>query len=497
MTVNYKFHTTPYAHQRRALDLSLTRPYFAFFMEMGTGKSKVLVDTMVNLFLRGEIDFALIVAPKGVYGNWVHKELVEHVSPDIPMRVIQWHPSPNQKQTAEMRSVGDPFDGLTVFVMNTEAFSTPKGHKAGLWLARKFGKRGLIGLDESTSIKKHSAKRTQALIQVACHMRYRRILTGSPSTRSPMDLWSQAEFLRAGLLGHSFFSFQAQYATLIKRRLRVPKKSLKTGRQIDSFKQVVGYRNLDQLSREIREWSYRVMKDECLDLPEKIYTVREVELTAVQKRHYNTLRSSALALLDSGTVVAAPMAMTKLLRLQQVVCGHLPDEETGEIVEFDSGRAAAVVEIASETEENIIIWCRFINDIDRVRAALAEEFGPETVVTYDGRTSSADRQTAIETLNDPHHPARFFVGNAQTGGRGITLTSASVVIYFSNSFDLEARMQSEDRAHRIGQKKNVTYIDLVSTGTIDEKIIHALRNKMVLSAQTLGEEMREWLKLKP
>jgi len=194
MTVKYNFKLKPFDHQLDALRNGVHRKEYGYFMEMGTGKSKVLIDNLGMLFLDGQINFALVLAPKGVYRNWVAKEIPEHMSDDIPHRVIRWVASANKKQTEEMRSVKDNFAGLTIFVMNVESFSTKKGQTAGEWMARTFGNYGLIAIDESTTIKNHKAKRTKALLKIASQFKYRRLLTGSPITKSPLDIYSQTEF---------------------------------------------------------------------------------------------------------------------------------------------------------------------------------------------------------------------------------------------------------------------------------------------------------------
>ena len=211
MSVNYKFKLKPFEHQITALDYGWRRIEFGLFMEMGTGKSKVLIDNMGMLYLAGQINFALVIAPKGVYRNWVVKEIPEHMSDEVPHRVIRWVASPNKKQQEEMRSVKDKFDGLTIFVMNVEAFSSLKGKQAGEWMARALGPHGLIAIDESTTIKNHKAKRTKNLMKIASGFKYKRLLTGSPVTKSPMDIYSQCEFLRPGLLGYdSYYAFQGR-----------------------------------------------------------------------------------------------------------------------------------------------------------------------------------------------------------------------------------------------------------------------------------------------
>jgi hypothetical protein len=188
MGVNYKFKMKPFNHQKDALEFGWDRPEFGLFMEMGTGKSKVLLDNIGMLYQDRQIDFALVLAPKGVYRNWVSKEIPEHMSDDVKHRVIRWVSGPNKKQAEEMRSVQDDFDGLTIFVMNVEAFSSIKGQKAGTWMARALGHNGLIAIDESTTIKNHKAKRSKALMKIAAGFKYRRLLTGSPVTKSPMDI---------------------------------------------------------------------------------------------------------------------------------------------------------------------------------------------------------------------------------------------------------------------------------------------------------------------
>ena len=199
------FKTKPYQHQLDALNAGMYKKSYGYLMEMGTGKSKVLIDNLAGLSLNGEINFALIIAPKGVYRNWVAKEIPQHLSDNVNHRVIRWVSSANKKQKAEMTSVKDAFAGLTIFVMNVEAFSALKGRTAGEWMAKKFGDRGLIAIDESTTIKNHKAKRSKALMKIASGFKYRRILTGSPITKSPMDAYAQFEFLGPRLLGYDSY----------------------------------------------------------------------------------------------------------------------------------------------------------------------------------------------------------------------------------------------------------------------------------------------------
>ena len=486
MTVKLNFKLKPFDHQVDALDYGWSKPEFGLFMEMGTGKSKVLIDNMAMLYLDGQINFALVIAPKGVYRNWVAKEIPEHMSDDIPHRVIRWVSGPNKKQKEEMRSVQDTFEGLTIFVMNVEAYSTIKGQKAGQWMARMLGSHGMIAVDESTTIKTHKAKRTKSLMKIAAGFKYKRLLTGSPITKSPMDIYSQCEFLRPGLLGfESYYAFQGRYAVVQRRKMGAA-----------AFQQIVGFRNLDELTKRIDMFSFRVLKKDCLDLPEKIYTARYVGMTPQQFDMYEQIRRHAMVLLDSGEMSTAPAVITQMLRLQQIMSGHLKTDD-GDMLYFPSKRMDALEEIINEHDGKAIIWSRFRYDIQQITETLNKKFGQGCAVSYYGDTSDDDRANAVLNFQNPDHPLKFLVGNPATAGYGLTLTEANLVVYYANDFNLETRIQSEDRAHRIGQKNNVTYIDLICEGSIDERIVKALRAKIDIGAKVLGEDAREWLSLKP
>ena len=257
-----------------------------------------------------------------------------------------------------------------------------------------------------------------------------------------------------------------------------------------AFNLVVGYRDLDKLSWLLRGFSSRIRKDKCLDLPPKIYTQRNIALSEDQARIYNELREFALARIDDDEFMTVNNVMTQLLRMQQVLSGHTKTDG-GDLIEISDNRLNELMTCLDEVEGKVIIWSRFRYDVQRISQALIKKHGRSSTVVYYGDTSDEDRTKGIEEFQEGK--AVYFVGNPQTGGYGITLTKAQTVIYFSNSFDLAVRMQSEDRAHRIGQNKNVTYIDFIAEGTIDERIVKALRNKMDIASEVLGENLRDWL----
>ncbi len=476
----YEFKTEPYDHQRAVFRDSWFLASYALFMEMGTGKSKIVVDTVGLLHEVGEVNAVLIVAPKGVYHNWVRKEIPAHLPDRIERTVLAWQPNITQKYKDQFKEFVEA-DELKIFVMNVEAFSTQKGEQTAMWFGKKFGERGMMVVDESTTIKNRKALRSKAVNAAGKLFTYKRLLTGSPVTKSPMDLYSQCEFLGKEHLGFpSYYAFQGRYAVVQRRTM---------GHR--SFQQIVGFQRLDELNSKLDAFSKRVLKKECLDLPEKVYMRREVELTDDQRSYYRQMSKLALAQLADGTLVTTNNVLTQIMRLQQICCGFVRNDD-GLVREIKSNRLDELLNICEETSGKVIIWANFVHDIVNIDEALAIRFGRKTVQSYYGSTEASTRQNVVEEFQNPDSPMRFFVGNSRTGGMGITLTEASTVIYYSNNYDLEIRVQSEDRAHRIGQRNNVTYIDMVSPGTIDEKVLTALQNKQNIASTVLGEELTEW-----
>ena len=482
MIKNYKFKTKPYEHQLKALEKSWASDTYALFMEMGTGKSKVLVDNIAMLYDRGAIKGALIVAPKGVYKNWDQIEFPVHLPDHVEHTKVLWEPTITKKKQAELDTLFDDKGDLKILIMNVEAFSTTKGLDFARSFLNIFVGRALIGIDESTTIKNPTAKRTKNILKLADLAKYRRILTGSPVTKSPLDLFSQCEFLDPYHLGHaSYYSFRARYANMVKRNFG--------GRQVQL---VVSYRRLDELADILDKFSYRVLKEDCLDLPEKVFTKRLVELTPEQDKAYKQMKQMALAMLDNGEVMTTVNVMTQLMRLHQITCGHFKADD-GTTTALKNNRIDALMQLLEETEGKVIIWANYREDIKNIVESLKKAYGEASTVEYHGGVDATLRQDNIAQFQEKNSPTRYFVGNAQTGGYGITLTSANTVVYYSNSYDLEKRLQSEDRAHRIGQTGSVTYVDLIAEKTIDERIVKALRSKINIANEIMGEDIKDWI----
>jgi len=476
--MNYKFKTKPYKHQLLALEKSWNKETYAYFMEMGTGKTKVLIDNLAMLYDKGKVNGALIIAPKGVVKTWYEQELPTHLPNHIENVSVLWQPNITKKYKENLDSLFDLGEDLHILIMNVEALSTDKGVK----FVSKFlnSHKTLMAIDESTTIKTPSAKRTKNIISLGKHAKYRRIMTGSPITKNPLDLFSQCEFLDPWLLNFdSFYAFRNRYAKMKNMYLR------------DRTIQVVDvFQNLGELSEKVKGFSYRVLKEDCLDLPPKNFTKRHITLSTEQRKIYDQMKKEAMAILN-GKVTTTMTVLTQLMRLHQITCGHFTADDGG-VQLIPSNRINELMEILEEVDGKAIIWANYQMDVRQIIQNIESKFKKGSIVDYYGLTPQDKRQDNIRKFqSDPK--CRFLVGTPSTGGYGITLTAANTIIYYSNGYDLEKRLQSEDRAHRIGQKKNVTYIDIIAEDTVDEKIVKALRKKINIASEVLGEDLKTWI----
>jgi SNF2 family DNA or RNA helicase len=476
--MNYRFKTKPYKHQLTALEKSWNRETYAYFMEMGTGKTKVLIDNLAMLYDKGKVNGALIVAPKGVVGTWYNNEIPAHLPDHIENVPVLWQANITKEQSRKLGNLFKIGEELHILIMNVEAFSTTKG----VDFARKFlsSHNTLMAIDESTTIKNPKAKRTKSILKLSEMAKYRRIMTGSPVTKNPLDLYSQCEFLSPWHLDfQSYYAFRTRYAIMKNANI--------AGRQIQL---VAGFQRLGELSEKLNPFSYRVLKSDCLDLPDKIYMKRQIKLSPDQFKVYDQMKKEALATLN-GKKVTTVNALTQLMRLHQITCGHFTSDD-GMTQPIKNNRIDELMDVLEETEGKAIIWAHYQYDITNIIKEVIKVHGPGSIVDYYGLTPQDQRQKNIKKFQNDDK-CRFIVGTPATGGYGITLTAANTVVYYSNGYDLEKRLQSEDRAHRIGQKRSVTYVDLICEETVDEKIVKALRKKINIASEVLGEELKSWI----
>lgn len=498
---DYLYHTKPFKHQHDIFMLSRDKENFALLLEQGCGKTKIVIDNAAYLYANGKIDALLVVCPNGITRNWVINEVPTHC-PDYTNYSAAWYSSQPSKEEEKSLCKTLESQGLKIVTINIEALATQKG----VAFTKNFllGYRTMLVIDESTIIKNPKAIRTKNLLKLKVHAKYRRIMTGTPITQGPTDAYTQFTFLDSTILKcNSFFAFRNHYCIM---------REMKTAGR--SFQVVDGYHNVEELTTLIAPHSYRVTKQDCLDLPEKLYTKRYVQLSDSQRRLYGALKKDIVAEFG-GKVMSAPLALTKLLRLQQIVGGHfVPDQccefemtEDGELVPQESfttvntapqpideknNRIESLIELLGETNGKVIIFARFRSEIAAISKRIEECFGKGIAVEYHGGIDNTTRSNNVNLFQNDDS-VKYFIGNATTAGKGLTLTAANTVVFWSNDFSLENRLQASDRAHRIGQKSNVLYIDFVAQYTIDEKIVDVLRAKKNVADLITGDNIGEWI----
>lgn len=556
--------TTPFQHQQKDFDRSKDEEKFGVWWEPGLGKSKLVIDTSCHLFLRQRVTGLLVVAPNGVHGNFLTQEVPVHQWDDVPWEghIYDSGRVGTKRAQRELESLltKNP-DRLAIMVISYDAINTQYGYG----YAEKFLKtyECVMVLDESTAISEPMAKRTKKCQSLGKLARYRRVMSGTPVAEGPFKIYTQMKFLddnywkRHGL--NNYFGFKSFFAVFETRNAR----------QGHSFQHLVRYQNVERLHEMIAEYSSRVLKEDALDLPPKLYSRVEFELETKQRALYDQMRRQIVVEIDAEHEVETTLAIVRMTRLQQLICGFAVAEEKAPVSVDDvviwrgpeysvQGTIVDVIEQmvpdSSESggslvktaliagnrvsidgpgaEENMevsvtdprlirlvqskqrtidlfapgdnprmkclqtvldpithkcIIWARFRKDIDMICETLGE-----AAVRYDGAVGTQDRVIALDRFRTDD-TVRYFVANPAAISMGVTLTQAKTVIYYSNTFALEKRLQSEDRAHRIGQDVSVNIIDIVASNTVDEHIVATLRKKFNLAATITGDRLREWL----
>lgn len=478
-------------HQLDAIQRMVGRRTYALFMEQGTGKTWTLLADAERLYAKGTIDSLLVVAPNGVHLNWVNREIPAHMEGNIVARA--WRSGAGARHMRALddlfkpRPLGEPVP-LRVLSVNIDALVTKKGFD----FCYRFlnSGRALIVLDESSRIKNPDAARTKALMQLRHHAVGARIASGTPVTNAPTDVFAQMEFLESGLLGTtSYRAFVAEYADVLPTNHPLMQNMVRRNPRA-AYAQIVArnpdgsprWRNLDKLQKLLEPHSFRVLKKECLDLPEKIYKTITFEMNTEQQRAYDKMQDELR--IDLGDNVELPVSeLAALIKLQQITSGYVNTPMGVRYVSKDNPRLKTLMDAIEDVDGKFIVWARFREELDAIAVALTE--AGISCVQYHGGVSRDSREDSVDRFQNGD--VRVFVGQPQSGGIGLTLTAAETVFYFSNDFNLETRLQSEDRAHRIGTRKNVVYIDIAAENTIDEQISRNLRRKQRTAALVLGD----------
>lgn len=417
----------------------------AILAEMGTGKTLISIGIAGYLYLQKEINKLLIVAPLSITKVW-EEEFQKFADFDYQLEVLE---GPTKEKSEALRNLFGT--KLQVAVVNYESCWRMEKEIA-LW------KPDMIICDESSKIKNPQAKQSKALHRLGKISKHNIILTGTPVTNNPLDFFSQYKFLDESIFGGSYYSFRARYAIM---------------GGYGNY-QVVGYKNLPELTEKAHSIAFRITKKEALDLPEQVDVIRYVELEPMARAIYNQVERDSYAELSQGEVVVRNV-LTKLLRLSQITGGYIKDEFSEIEEQVSSAKLNALEEIIEEcldADKKVVVFARFISEIDAITRMLKHYGIKYSLIRGDVK----DRASEVEKFQNDKD-VKVFVGQLQTTGMGLTLTTSDTAVFYSLSYNFADYEQAKARIHRIGQKNNCTYIHLIAKKTIDEKVMEALSKK--------------------
>lgn len=465
LSVQMPVKVKPFEHQKKAFAIGTTIPYAGLLMEQGCGKSMTSVAIAGHRFLHDGLKRVLVIAPTSVVPVWP-REFNDYADFPFAVRALTGTSKDKSKQLETWKP--DP-SVLQVAVVNYEA--TWRMEEA----LAKWIKGGMIICDESQRIKTPNATQSKCIHKLGKLARFRLILTGTPVSNTPLDFFSQYKFLDESIFGSSFTRFRSRYALM------------------GGFenKQVVAYRNMDELVRKAHSIAFRVSKAEALDLPSETTQPLFVELDKKTRAFYNELKKEAIAELQTGETITAQVVLTKLLRLAQIAGGFVTDEDK-RVHQVGREKLQAFEETLDDlmaAGKKVVVFARFIPEIEAINKILEQKGIDYGFIT--GAVSQTERGEVVKKFQtDPN--CRVFVAQIQTAGLGITLTAADTAIFFSMDFSLANHEQAKARIHRIGQKNNVTYIYLLARDTVDEKVFDALKAKKNV-ADSVVDNWRDFL----
>jgi hypothetical protein len=468
----------PRQKQAEALQRMDGHKAFALFLEMRVGKTKVILDDWAQKVANKEVSDLCVIAPASVYRIW-ETALQDDVN-DALLKQCYVYTWVSKEKASTKALLAHP--GPRILIMNVEALSTvdPARKLCLNFLARPT----MLVIDESTTIKSPTAVRTLIINRVLSHRAaFRRILSGLPTPRSPLDIFSQMEFLDRNILGYSDYdSFCMHYA--------ITRKTTFGGKLKYPITVVDGYKNQEELREKILPYSFRAELRECADLPSSQYMIREITMTKEQERVYKELKKFAIAKLDGQARITPEVVITQMLRMHQVLMGRGVDSDDN-VHSIGEHRTATLIDLLNETKEKAIIFCSYDADVQKVAAALRKEFGNNSVARFWGGNRQTREAEEKEFKTNPE--CRFMVATAAAGGFGRAWDVASITVFYSNTDNLEHRMQAEARQLSVDKTAPMLYVDLVVRGTIEDKILQALRSKINLSAAITNDNWRQWV----
>lgn len=460
---------TPRDNQKVAIDNAVegltSVGFHGLFLEMSLGKTKVSLNIAEIMKHYGALSRVLIVCPKAIQSVWM-EQIPEHTF--FTNSPVIWENTPTRKKKQEIASL--MLHDTPILIVRLELFQK-KNEVLKNFLEDYFSMPTLVILDESSKIKNVTTQRTPRLIEYTRGATYRIPLTGTPWTESPLDIFSQMEFMKEGF----WYTFHSKWTpAVLKKAWYIFRSRYAVMREITTsegrrFKTVVGTTRVEEIAKKIQPYITQQKKEDWLDLPPKIFQVLHVEMSKEQAHVYTTMKNKLL--LEYGdTLLIASNAVTLLTRLRQIAGGFYP--ETGEPISKTIPAIEMLLEDVSEYTGKVVIAASYIAEIEGIYKALSKEYTPELVTTYYGGTK--DREGELERFKTT---ARFMVLNPQSGAYGLNLQFASLMYMYSRPFSYEQNAQLEDRIHRPGMTGTAVYKDIVVTGTVQERVIKAVAEK--------------------
>lgn len=463
--LKYRFKTVPFSHQKRALAKILKLDGKAgLFMEMGTGKTKVAIDWAGIGFYNKGTRKVLVVAPLSVLGVWP-RQIRQHLG--APASVYRLEGSSIEKCRDLTRIVRAPReDRLTFVLINYESIWRELDRGPGVEALLRKWRPDLIIFDESHRIKSPTAKQSKAAWRIRRETEAEcLLLTGTPITKAPLDVFGQFRALDHHIFGENWYQFKFTFGVWIGLHKQ----------------QLIRYRNLDELIKKVRHWSFRITKKQCLDLPDKVFQDVPVTLSAREMSLYKQMAEQSIIEIEDkltrmNATVVAPIVLTKILRLTQITSGFVKDTE-GKIRDIGDSKLRTAMDLLDDVLEEghkVVIFVRFIHDIERLAEKLVARKVNYRILS--GSVPPRMRDSIMhEFQTDPK--VKVFVAQIQTGSEGVELFAADVAIYYSMDNKLLHWLQSQDRLHRPGQTKNVTYYRMIVPRTVDQLTYTALDHK--------------------
>lgn len=537
--MTYVSKRAPRLKQAEAIEFLKDKNVAALLMAMRTGKTKVIVDDWGS---RPDCMDLLVIAPAGAYMPWADGVRLDYSGDDV--EIFTWVSKTKKKDAKRLEEFMN-FEGRRVLLINIEAISAVEAART---LSKRFlmqRPNNMLVIDESVVIKNRTSIASKFCVnELADLAQYKRILTGLVSPQSPLDVYQQFRFLDTSIFPETFEAFRDNYCRIrrvctlpdnvvhlkfesvfglrnknlpggrlqqiakicwpdahvpphmvysmvhtMKRHEKVDA-ILRAGRWIQNIPIIEGFKNVEDIQRRIAPHSFRVRLEDCYDMPPSDYSFRDVEMTPEQAKAYEEMKIFATTELENAQHITAANVITQILRLHQILCGHSTDEE-GNPVEIPEKRTASMVEMLEDYDGKAIIWCSYDADVRKVTAALEKEFGQGCVARFWGGNRDTREQEEVAFKTQPS--CRFMVATPDAGGRGRTWDCADLVVYHSSRNNLDHRAQSEERPKAVGKMRPVAYVDMRVPGTVEEKIIEALRRKINIADLISGDNYRDWL----